>query len=148
MDIISKWEDVPDESSEIKLVSIKSIGDNEDKDGEKGEDKETTKSGETVKKDEPDKIKDGSGEKQDGDITLGTFGFPEVAVETTTSKAETSNDKETEKKKSDEKETAKATDKKEPIHAEDVGNKGPTKSGDELATSTGGISPSTPAVCL
>lgn len=143
MDIVSKWEDVPDESSDIKLVSIKSIGDDEGKDGEKENNGDVAKSEET-KKDESGKGKE---EKKDGDITLGTFGFPEVVVEPTALKAENTGYNETEKKEGDGNE-GNTADKKEQ-KAEESSDKSPGKSVDESTnSSSGAVICSTSAVSL
>ena len=133
MDIVSKWEDVPDESSDIKLVSIKSIGDDEGRDGEK------ENNGDVATNEETKKIESGGekDEKKDGDITLGTFGFPEVVVEPTAFKAENeAGDNETEKNKGDGNE-GNTADKKEQ-KAEEISDKGPKKSVDESTTSNTG----------
>ena len=144
MDILSKWEDVPDESSDIKLVSIKSIGDDEDKNGGPAAEKEendgvtTAKNEETTtKKDESrtegdgEKKEETTEEKREGDITLGTFGFPQVVVEPTASKAEP--------EQPEKKEEGQAGDKDKP-HKQEQQNDGvvsggsETKLGAELAT--------------
>ena len=143
MDIVSKWEDVPDESSDIKLVSVKSIGDDEGKDGEKENNGDIARNEET-KEDESGGEKE---KKKDGDITLGTFGFPEVVVEPTAFKAENTGNNETEKKEGDGNE-GNTTDMKEQ-KAEEISDKGPEKSVDESTTSsTGAIISSTSAVSL
>ena len=75
------WEDTPNESSDIQLLSMKAIEESEFKDGEEQkdggvlEDKEAGKEG-SDKKEEVNK---------EDDITVGTFGFAEKVTE---SKAE------------------------------------------------------------
>ena len=96
MDIISKWEDKPTESSDIQLVSVKSIAHEEGEkqgDGVKVEgDTEVTNE---AKEDEASDKGEKKGEKKGDEITLGTFGFPDVAVEPTASKADITEKKDT-----------------------------------------------------
>ena len=96
MDIISKWEDKPTESSDIQLVSVKSIAHEEgEKQGDgvkvEGEAEVTNEAKEDEASDKGEK----KGEKNGDEITLGTFGFPDVAVEPTASKADITEKKDT-----------------------------------------------------
>ena len=84
LDIISKWEDTPNESSEIQLLSMKTTEDGNDKaDGEDKIDngvadpeKEEGKVGSDEKSDKVE-VK----ESKEDDVTVGTFGFAEKPVE-------------------------------------------------------------------
>lgn len=131
LDVISKWEDMPNESSNIQLVGVKLTGDGEVGDNEKPSNGGAEKDGEETKKDEKTsekEVKEGS--KDDGGITLETFGFPEVVVEPTAPKAENPTSKSEGKEDADKKEQ----EEKE-LTAQGESTK--VKAGDELATNSG-----------
>ena len=135
--MISKWEDTPDKSSDIQLVSVKSIGDSEDKDGEKKEKlSEAIENRENdAKKDESKDASKDEREKKEDDINLGTFGFPEVVIEPTSPKPQMV---ETEMKESDD-----SSEKKDLM--EDIGkDKATVKPGDDPATNKKDAESSTP----
>jgi hypothetical protein len=91
LDILSKWEDTPNESSEIQLLSVKITEDGDDKDQDDKDGEEQKDGGvedkETGREDSDGKSETKEANKED-DITVGTFGFAEKAAESTASKAE------------------------------------------------------------
>lgn len=113
-------------------MSIKSIGDDESEDGKKENNLDIAKSEES-KKDESGEEKE---EEKDGDITLGTFGFPDVVVEPTAFRGENTDSNETEKKEGDENEGNSVEKKEQKI--ENISDKGPEKSVDKSTTSSTG----------
>lgn len=112
MDTISKWKDIPNESSDIQLVGVNDVGDGD-----------SEKQCEVKKGAAGEKTKEGN---KDDDITLG---IPEVVVEPTTSKTE--NIRESEGRSDGDK-----TDEKEK-NKELTGEDTIVKAEDELATNTG-----------
>ena len=88
MDIASKWKDAQADSMDVQLVSVKSI--DEDSKGQEGKLKVegtaevVNEAGKDEASDEGNKNK----EKNGDDITLGTFGFPEIVVEPTAPKTD------------------------------------------------------------
>ena len=85
MDIISKWEDTPNESSDIQLLSMKTVDEDEDKE-QKDDHGVEKKEAERESSDEKSETKEVN--KED-DVTVGTFGFAEKIAEPTASKIET-----------------------------------------------------------
>ena len=136
LDVLSKWEDTPNESSDIQLVSMKTIEDSEDEDGEEQkdggvEDKEAGKEDLDGKADKGE-IKQVS--KED-DVTVGTFGFAEKVAESTASTSETPTTLiESEKNKEDQSKKDKVAKEEKNEKVVEVTIE---KAGEESATSMG-----------
>ena len=85
LDIISKWEDTPNESSNIQLLNMKVVenGEGKDNNGKGGEKKiddrvEEKEEGKVGSDDKSDKEE--TKDSKEGDVTVGTFGFADKVV--------------------------------------------------------------------
>ena len=135
LDIISKWEDTPNESSDIQLLSMKTIGEGEDKDG-KEQNNDGTKEKEAGKEGSDEKVETKEVNKED-DVTVGTFGFAEnsKAAEPTGSNAENRNTTtvtESEEDDQNKKDVAAKVDRNEKFVEVTI-----EKAGEDCATNTG-----------
>ena len=93
MDIASKWKDTPADSMDVQLVNVKSIDEDSEAQESKVDIEGTNEVTNEAEKDEASDEGNKSKEKDGDDITLGTFGFPEIAVEPTAPKTGTSEKK-------------------------------------------------------